>query len=703
MRTYDTYKQKIVYKGSNMFRIEVPDLADDKPRVTINDKIKLIHSQNRKACYGIVVSKGQKHVDVKIKQKWFLKRFNGEDLYDIRFCFHNYSLQCGHYAIQLINEYQLTPLLFPENKLNYNKPKNDVYCIITRNLRWFNPDIEQNDQQKQAILNIMGRTAHPAPYILFGPPGTGKTATLVETVCQIWDNMASSHILICTPSNTAADEITKRLVKFVPPHEIYRMNSPTRQSIDIDHSICDCTNFVEGETVFLPKDMIMLKKIVIVTLISCIRLLSLKLWESHFAYVFIDEAGQATEVESLIPLCLMSSKDDGHIGKLQGQLIMSGDPQQLGPVIVSNRARPLLGQSMLERLMKRPLYRKNKDGSYDSRYITKLLKNYRSHDSILQIPNKLFYEDELLTCAGDATNQGIGWRYLPNKKFPIIFHAVCGEEKSKQKCTSICNMEEVKIVVQYVEKLLKSMPGTTKFENKVFTEKDIAVITPYKLQEKKIEQALHKICINKIAVGTVEMFQGQERNVIILSTVRSVSWEKIHASNIGFLTNPKRFNVALTRAQALLIVVGNPYLLGKDDNWQSFIGYCRDNGGYLTSKSARDQNNCKIHQLSTQYERRKRSRKPTYFPVDKKCADNVKIAKNFDKEASNSHSSARYEENENFSMLLLQSQLNGNMNGSPKIFGTESNLNETTVHSLSNGESLEAQIINKMHHLALAD
>lgn len=116
-----------------------------------------------------------------------------------------------------------------------------------RELCWFNNNIATNTEQKQAISNIVARTAHPAPYILFGPPGTGKTATLVEAISQvkldtfrisltifinnfsqIWKNSPSSHILICTPSNAAADEILKRLLRNIPQQDIHRMYGPSR-------------------------------------------------------------------------------------------------------------------------------------------------------------------------------------------------------------------------------------------------------------------------------------------------------------------------------------------------------------------------------------------------------------------------------------------------------------------------------------------
>lgn len=80
----------------------------------------------------------------------------------------------------------------------------------------------------------------------------------------------------------------------------------------------------------------------------------------------------------------------------------------------------------------------------------------------------------------------------------------------------------------------------------------------------------------------MEEFQGQERSVILISTVRSSqSFVQLDLDfNLGFLKNPKRFNVAVTRAKALLIVVGNPLLLGHDPDWKTFLEFCKENGGY---------------------------------------------------------------------------------------------------------------------------
>ena len=124
----------------------------------------------------------------------------------------------------------------------------------------------------------------------------------------------------------------------------------------------------------------------------------------------------------------------------------------------------------------------------------------------------------------------------------MIFHGVIGQDLKEETSPSFFNIEEVVIVRDYIKKLLDMR------QNKI-SPKEIGVIAPYRRQVQKIRQKLKKDNINDIMVGSTEEFQGQERRVIIVSTVRS-SPEYVHTDNqykLGFLKNPKRFNVAITR------------------------------------------------------------------------------------------------------------------------------------------------------------
>ncbi|CAG2195375.1 Putative helicase mov-10-B.2,Helicase MOV-10,Putative helicase mov-10-B.1,Probable RNA helicase SDE3,Probable RNA helicase armi,RNA helicase Mov10l1,Putative helicase MOV-10 [Mytilus edulis] len=208
--------------------------------------------------------------------------------------------------------------------------------------------------------------------------------------------------------------------------------------------------------------------------------------------------------------------------------------------------------------------------------VTKLVDNYRSHPSILGLPSELFYHGELLVKADHhLTHRLCNWSMLPTKHFPVIFHGVRGTDLREGNSPSWFNPVETVQVIRYLQGILNDPDVKVEPE-------DIGIITPYRKQVEKIRLLIDKLGMASIKIGSVEEFQGQERQVIIISTVRSsekmIGFDKKHT--LGFLSNPKRFNVAITRAQSLLIIIGNPYVLVQDEYWQSLIQYCIDHGGY---------------------------------------------------------------------------------------------------------------------------
>ena len=94
--------------------------------------------------------------------------------------------------------------------------------------RFFDRQLERNKPQAQAVRHILAGTSRPAPYIIFGPPGTGKTVTIVEAMKQVWKHMPTARVLACAPSNSAADLIALRLLKHVPASQIFRMHAASR-------------------------------------------------------------------------------------------------------------------------------------------------------------------------------------------------------------------------------------------------------------------------------------------------------------------------------------------------------------------------------------------------------------------------------------------------------------------------------------------
>ncbi len=429
-----------------------------------------------------------------------------------------------------------------------------------------------NPRQRSAVLRILSGQSRPTPYILFGPPGTGKTVTLVEAILQVFHHIPSSRIISCAPSNSAADLITQRLQEsgLVKQGDLVRLNAFSRDEGAVPVTIQDLCS--DGEDLELAAR----HRIVVCTCTTAGLLYSLGLPTGHFTHVLVDEAGQATEPEAMIPAGLISGTD--------GQIVLAGDPMQLGAVLRSKLAKSYgLDISFLERLMETDLYKRDEDkfsdhGSYDPLLVTKLVENYRSHPSLLHISSKLFYHNELQVSAGpEITECLVEWPPLPNKdSCPMLFHGLRGEDMREGNSPSWFNPVEAVQVMKYLQSLVNNTVYPLTFD-------DIGIITPYRKQVEKIRLLIDKLGMEKVKVGSVEEFQGQERLVMIISTVRSkeseVDFDIVH--NLGFLSNPKRFNVAITRAQALLIIIGNPHLLSQDPMLRELLTYSVKNKAYI--------------------------------------------------------------------------------------------------------------------------
>ncbi|KAG8439863.1 hypothetical protein GDO86_005872 [Hymenochirus boettgeri] len=427
-----------------------------------------------------------------------------------------------------------------------------------------------NDHQKLAVKRILSGECRPTPYILFGPPGTGKTVTIIEAILQTYYALPDSRILVCAPSNSAADLVCLRLHEsnMLEKGSMVRVNATFRQ----EETICDVvkTYCRPGEDLHKASRF----RIIISTCSSAGMFYQVGLRVGHFTHVFVDEAGQASEPECLIPL--------GLISEVTGQIILAGDPMQLGPVIKSRVSSVYgLNMSFLERLMARPVYLRDEKtygacGNYNPLLITKLTKNYRSHTALLHLPSKLFYHRELEVCADPATvNKLLRWDKLPHKGFPLIFHGIRGTEMREGQNPSWFNPSEAVQAMRYCCILAKHVTTSV-------SSKEIGVITPYRKQGEKIRTLLRTVDLSDIKVGSVEEFQGQEFLVIIISMVRSCE-DALHEDSrhlLGFLSNPKRFNVATTRPKALLIVLGNPHVLVKDPCICALLEYSIVNGAY---------------------------------------------------------------------------------------------------------------------------
>uniref|UniRef100_A0A915E792 RNA helicase n=1 Tax=Ditylenchus dipsaci TaxID=166011 RepID=A0A915E792_9BILA len=411
-----------------------------------------------------------------------------------------------------------------------------------------------NRCQKQAIYSIVNGVHGSVPFILWGPPGTGKTVTLVECVRQLLKKNPKNRILICTPSNTAADLMALKILesKAADP-KILRRYYALGKHISERNSILDNVTCMENINCFgemigifsVDNPMNMTKyRVFVTTLVFCSNIEQIE--PGFFSHIFVDEAAQSIEPETLIPITRFATEDT--------RVVLSGDHQQLGAVITTqflnnhfNSKFKSCAQSLMERLM--------------TTYNKTVRTTCRLRDT--------------LTAVSKDRNSLCKWKHLPNKNdFPIIFHLIDGATESREMgSTSCANLMEVDVTVTYVELLLKS--GVKP--------KDIGVVSPYKNQTRKIREKINP----DITVDSVERYQGSERRVIIATTARTES--------IGFLGDNKRVNTLITRAMDLLIVVTTDMLILKMAEspacqfirFLNFFHYCKENRavtGHIVNK-----------------------------------------------------------------------------------------------------------------------
>lgn len=432
--------------------------------------------------------------------------------------------------------------------------------------------------------------------IVHGPPGTGKTTTLVEAVKALINN-DDKQILIVAPSNTAVDLLSTKLA--AEGINVLRIGNPARVSADLisltlDHKIAEHPdrkqlkelrkraaefknmahkykrsfgraereqrNALLDESRKLMKDVGRIEEYITENLIEKAQVITATLVganhynirDLHFNTVVIDEAGQALEPACWIPL-LKANK-----------VIFAGDHCQLPPTVKSAlAAKKGLSHTLFEKCV--ILYPES---------VILLEEQYRMHESIMAYPSQIFYTNKL------KAHQTVATQTLIENDSPIEFidTAGCGFNE-KQDGTSLNNIEEAAFLVthliNYITKLSES-----------FTEENfptIAVISPYKTQVHHLRDLIFqteelKAYTKQISVNTIDSFQGQERDVVYISLTRSNTHH-----NIGFLADTRRMNVALTRAKKKLVVIGDSATIAQSDFYDGFIKYAEDLAMYKSA------------------------------------------------------------------------------------------------------------------------
>ncbi len=447
-----------------------------------------------------------------------------------------------------------------------------------------------NDSQNFAVNSIL---AARDVAVVHGPPGTGKTTTIVQAIKLLHER--ESTVLVTAPSNAAVDLLTERLAQ--EGLNVVRIGNISRIDEDILRHTLDwiLANHPESKTIKKVKikaadcrrkakrysdrsyisrearkklrdeaselsawandlearliDQILFQADVITcTLVGAAHPVLDKL---KFKTVVIDEAAQALEPATWIPI-IKSSK-----------VVLAGDPFQLPPTVKSMEARKMgLHVTLIEKCLTHVPE------------VCLLMVQYRMHALIMGFSNQHFY-DGLLQAHSSVEEH----RLERDNGNPIAFidTAGCGfEEKIIEiigKHPSRYNPDEFFVLREHLLQLIEF------YEDHPLP--TIALISPYREQVVFMQNAIREDVLFKdlgITINTIDGFQGQERDVVYISLVRS----NVKAE-IGFLNDYRRMNVAMTRAKKKLVILGDSATIGNDRFYNAFLNYYEKENAYHTA------------------------------------------------------------------------------------------------------------------------
>mmetsp|Transcript_14828 Transcript_14828/g.28549 ORF Transcript_14828/g.28549 Transcript_14828/m.28549 type:complete len:1265 (-) Transcript_14828:1434-5228(-) len=428
---------------------------------------------------------------------------------------------------------------------------------------------ELNHSQIEAVKSVLSRPIS----LIQGPPGTGKTVTSASIVYHL-AKQNQGQVVVAAPSNVAVDQLAEKIsmtglkvvrlcaksreavsspVEHLTLHyQVRYLETPDRHELHKLQQLKDEQGELSSQDEKKHKALKRAAEREIiqnadVICCTCVGAGDPRLANFRFRQVLIDESTQATEAECLIPIVLGAK-----------QVVLVGDHCQLGPVIMCKQAaRAGLAQSLFERLVQlrvKPI---------------RLQVQYRMHPCLSEFPSNTFYEGTLQN--GITTHErmqpGIDFPWpIPSK--PMMFYVQMGQEEISSSATSYLNRTEAAAVEKIVTVFLKGGVNPSQ----------IGVITPYEGQRAYVVShmlrsgQLNKQLYKDIEVASVDSFQGREKDYIILSCVRSNEHQ-----GIGFLNDPRRLNVALTRARFGVVMLGNPKVLSKQPLFHSLLCHFKEN------------------------------------------------------------------------------------------------------------------------------
>ncbi|HEX6334403.1 MAG TPA: AAA domain-containing protein [Flavisolibacter sp.] len=448
------------------------------------------------------------------------------------------------------------------------------------------PVVALNAMQRLAVEKIL---AAKDLAIVHGPPGTGKTTTLVQAIAAMW-RRDQQQVLVTAPSNAAVDLLSERLTD--AGLNVVRVGNPARVSekqlqLTLDHRMdahasmkeirrlkkqaaeyrdlaqkykrsfgpaereqrkalfAEARNIrreIENTEQYIANDILDRAHVITATLVGASHYTIRK---KTFRTVVIDEAGQSIEPACWIPVLRAD------------RLIMAGDHCQLPPTIKSLVAeRGGLGKTLMEKCVE-----------HHPEAVVLLEEQYRMHAQIMNFSSQEFYQGRLVA------NDGVASHVLFPGDRPLLFidTAGCGYEEQRED-SGISNPEEAALLLRHLAQLMQHFQDDTA--------PSVAVISPYRHQVELLKEMYRSFSWQPgtVSINTIDSFQGQERDVVYISMTRSNS-----DNSIGFLSEVRRMNVAMTRARKKLVVIGDSATLSQYGFYGDFISYAQAHDGYVSA------------------------------------------------------------------------------------------------------------------------
>lgn len=497
-----------------------------------------------------------------------------------------------------------------DSGIDYNAPP-----LSGENLSMLNPS------QWSAVQAILSA---PLVAVIHGPPGTGKTTTLVAAITRLVEK--ENTVLVTAPSNTAADLLTERLADaglnvvrignvsriddHILPHTLesilakhpesknikkvkiqaaeYRRQArqhkrsfgyeERREREHLKHQARELEAWANELEARLVEQILSGAQAITCTLVGAANPV---LAPYKFRTCIIDEAAQALEPATWIPIAKCS------------RVVLAGDPFQLPPTVKSlEAARGGLSRTLMERCI-----------DILPEHVHLLDVQYRMHNAIMGFSNQYFYDGAL------KAHETVGMRRLnadpaaaEDVFHPVLFIDTAGtgfEEKinrstgkDSSRYQSKYNPDEALLVREHLVKLLRHLSADSALQTTLPLLPGIGILSPYREQVNFLEEMIRADADlaplltpnaqspgpQQLTINTIDGFQGQERDVIYISLVRSNA-----KNDIGFLSDYRRMNVAMTRARKLLVVIGDSATIGNNPFYARFLEYCSAEGVYQTA------------------------------------------------------------------------------------------------------------------------